>query len=137
MNWYLWARKHFLAHTRLGRGNLPEFYKHWDWFIFIAARLGDVEFFKDFALAKRHKVEPRNVQYWLMLAWMPAALWSCNQDAVAKLLHKRCNAWGNNPPAKRGEAVRRGWQLLRLGPSRDEDYRIADFNSNWQPVLRG
>lgn len=141
---YLWKQKQFLAALRIGRGNKPEFYRNNAWLLWCAARQGDVNFFRRFAQAQRRTVNERNVQFRLMTAWMPAALWSCNQDVVAKFMRDKANAWGllqgkdgstdKGPPGNPGEAVRRAWQLLRLW--HDEDYRITDFDSNWQPVFR-
>jgi hypothetical protein len=106
---YLWEQKQCLAALRIGRGNKRDFYQSHAWLLFCAARLGDADFFKRFAEAERRKIEPRLVQHCLMTTWMPAALWSCSQDAVANFIEDKAHAWGGNPPANKGEAVRRAW----------------------------
>jgi hypothetical protein len=132
---YLWQIGQFLAALRTGLGDKPEFYRNYAWLLWCAARLGDVKFFTRFAKAKhrKKKIDPRSVQHWLIVAWMPAALWSCSRMAIAKVLSKKIRAWGNQgKPETKLESVRRSWRLLGLW--HDENCRIADFKRNWRPV---
>jgi hypothetical protein len=131
---HLWETKIFLARLRLARRDDPEFYRFHAFLIFRAARLGDVAFFQEFAKGVRRKVDPRLVQHYMMLAWMPAALWSSSQNAIADLIGSRFEVWGTQRPHNSGEAVRRAWQLLGLW--HDPQYCVESFDRDFQPVLR-
>jgi hypothetical protein len=142
LNRYLWEQQQFLANLRLGRGSNSDFYKAHDFFLFTAARLGDVEFFQQFAKIKRsRKNDPRLVQFHVMTQWMPMGLWSCQQRAVAKILQEKFEAWGKEQPAdpanaltSRGESVRKTWENLKL--FHDPDYRIRDWTKAGKPICR-
>jgi hypothetical protein len=109
---YQWERKEFLASLRLGGRDAPEFYKERAWFLFRAARLGDVGFFEQFAIGIRHKGDPRLVRHCLLLAWMAAALWSATDTACAELIIK---LFGLTRGTKGG--VRSAWHDLKLSES--------------------
>jgi hypothetical protein len=132
---YLWMQKQFLAGVRSGRGKERDFYRNHSLLLFYAAHRGDADFLKQFAEATRRKsFDPRCVQHSLITTWMPAALWSCGKDTVAKFLTGRCDAWRGWKSKHHDEDVRRAWQLLHLW--HDPNYRIKDFDTNWQPVFR-
>jgi hypothetical protein len=136
---YAFAQTLFFASLRLGRGNKAQFYQANAWLLYTAARLGDVGFFKQFAQTKRRKLDPRLVDFHVMILWMPLALWTCQQDAAAKIIGRKTEAWGNNDPDNAGESIRRTCQTLGLRHERAahrSDKWITGWTKDWKPLFR-
>lgn len=103
----------FLAGLRVGKGDQPAWFQDNAWILFLAALDGNVEFFKRFAEAKRHKPDPRQLQYHILTCWMVAGLWSATDVACADFILKHFNFRHGTTGS-----VRQAWMKLNLWHSR-------------------
>jgi hypothetical protein len=128
----LFLQCEFLAALRAGQSRRKGFWRDQAWTLYFAAEMDDGPFFHEMIHTGRGRIDPRQVELALIQGWMPAALWTCQQDAVGEFLHSFSKAWGGQPPSNRGNAARRRWQALRLPHSPHP--RVVGWK-NRQPVF--
>lgn len=105
-------RAFFLWGLRNGRGQDPELYRENAEVIIHAAKTGDVAFFEALRPPRNRSLKnPPTLGFWVLMSWMPAALWAATWDAASEFVAKA-------NPACRGGTIQNGLLVPALGEER-------------------
>jgi hypothetical protein len=90
---YLLRRCYFLSGLRHKRSADPDWFKSFGFYFYLAQQLGDDKIFSELArLTTRKKSQDagkRQLQFWLLLFWVPGCFWALSTDGmVARLQWK-------------------------------------------------